>query len=253
MDGKRNKKPLTFILSSERTILPLALPTFSGIRDVVGIKAPGRQSGDPRGNSIKLSGTVPVPHRWCGHVVAMQGVSNQLYEDTNLVDFRHIIDYFALYNSSEPTGTAIRGVNICCYGEIKLHRTQLYVRVEMPETQPIRRVFQKETSPPSRSFLDASSEQPGRSIPDDGDGYWTRLWGWAPMYWNMDIGRVLVVRADNRDLYVDELRLIGYFTRDGVLNFTNRENIEKWGDIGSKPPLASRRSGEKLSAQFDRP
>lgn len=79
-------------------------------------------------------------------------------------------------------------------------------------------------------------------------------WGWAPFYWNIEIGNVLVVREDDSDLSVDELKLMCYFirqrlqpmfedasemssgsrTRQKVLNFIRRENMEKCKDDMNK-------------------
>jgi hypothetical protein len=75
-------------------------------------------------------------------------------------------------------------------------------------------------------------------------------WGWAPLYWNIDIGNVLVVYEDDSDLSVDELQLTCHFvrrklrpmfedsigaglvsrTKQEVLSFITRENMEKYKD-----------------------
>jgi len=38
-------------------------------------------------------------------------------------------------------------------------------------------------------------------------------WGWAPLYWNMDLGNVLAVREDDKDLTVSNVRMMCYFAR----------------------------------------
>ena len=79
--------------------------------------------------SVRISGT--VHYRWPGPIVAMRQLPTEFYEDITLAGFRHIIDYFVTYNSSEvreiinpqaalTTPRAIRGVKVCCYVEIKL-------------------------------------------------------------------------------------------------------------------------------------
>lgn len=37
--------------------------------------------------------------------------------------------------------------------------------------------------------------------------------GWAPLYWNMYLGNVLAIRADARDLAIDDVRMMCYFAR----------------------------------------
>jgi len=109
--------------------------------------------------SVKTSGT--VHHRWSGPIVAMRQLPIEFYEDITLADFRHIIDYFVTYNSSEvretinpqalrTTPRAIRGVKICCFGEIKLHGTEPYVPIEVPYVHPICGVYESAVSPISK-------------------------------------------------------------------------------------------------------
>lgn len=38
-------------------------------------------------------------------------------------------------------------------------------------------------------------------------------WGWAPPYWNTDLGNVLAVRIDDKDLAVDDVRVMCHFAR----------------------------------------
>jgi hypothetical protein len=83
--------------------------------------------------------------------------------------------------------------------------------------------------------------------------------GWAPLYWNTEIGNVLVIYDDKTDLLVEELRLMRYFvrrkfqpmfedamgmglvsrTKREVLKFITRENMEKFKEAeDSKGALA---------------
>ncbi|KIW47410.1 uncharacterized protein PV06_00107 [Exophiala oligosperma] len=205
------------------------------------------------------------------------------HEDITLDDFRHVIDYFVTYNKSETpeitapldhkcTGRTIRGVKICCYGENKLHGAEPYIPVEVEEMHPARSLLSvdRNISPiskllesPLRLWRFAESQTwvdtPGWNYNMSPEGnqdaallmtetdLGNEFWGWAPLSWNIDIGNVLVIRADGTDLYVDELRLMCYFirrklrpkfedalgmtsvlrTRSEVLNFINRENLEK--------------------------
>lgn len=38
-------------------------------------------------------------------------------------------------------------------------------------------------------------------------------WGWAPMYWNIDIGNVWAVRQDRQDLSVGDVAKMCHFAR----------------------------------------
>lgn len=42
-----------------------------------------------------------VPYEWCGPVVAMRGIWSELYEDITLADFRHALDYFLSYGTTD--------------------------------------------------------------------------------------------------------------------------------------------------------
>lgn len=235
--------------------------------------------------SVKTSGT--VPHKWCGPIVAMRKTCNEFYDDITLADFRHIIDYFVTYNTSEVREITnpqsyirrprvIRGVKICCYGEIKMHGTEPYVPVEVPKVHPICGKFGEgdispiskllgrplrlwkfpdiETwiDPPGWNYnLGADSNQDAAFLMMGADPQ-SENWGWAPLYWNNEIGNVLVVCDDDSDLSVDELRLMCHFvrrkllpmfedsmgaglvlrTKQEVLSFITRENMEKCrGDL----------------------
>ena len=42
-------------------------------------------------------------------------------------------------------------------------------------------------------------------------------WGFAPIYWNNDLGNVLVIREDEKDLSVDDLGAICRYVRKKLL------------------------------------
>jgi hypothetical protein len=230
--------------------------------------------------SVKTSGT--VHHRWSGPIVAMRQLPTEFYEDITLADFRHIINYFVTYNSTEvreiinpqaprTTPRTIRGVKICCYGEIKLHGTEPYVPIEVPYVHPICGVYESAVSPISKilgrrlrlwkfrdieTWLDPPGWDANLCADSNPDAAFLMMgadpkkddWGWAPLYWNTEIGNVLVIYDDKTDLLVEELRLMCYFvrrklqpmfedamgmglisrTKEEVLKFITRENMEKF-------------------------
>lgn len=188
-----------------------------------------------------------APHRWCGPIVALRETPSEFYEDITLADFRHIIDYVISYLTTEVResashlegrlSTRIRGVKICCYKEIKLHSSEPYVCVDVPRAHPTRLKYAKGTISPISKLLgmplrlwkypamDASNDPLGWGEDIAGENHQDAAflmmetdpekpdWGWAPLYWNMDLGNVLAIRADDEDLAVDDVRMMCYFSR----------------------------------------
>lgn len=99
---------------------------------------------------LESVGRIP-PHPWRGPIVAVREGPYELYEDITLGDFRHIIDHVVSYRTTEVresgshpadrVTTNIRGVKICCYGEIKLHGSEPYVSVDVPKAHPTRLLY----------------------------------------------------------------------------------------------------------------
>ncbi|KAI4860214.1 hypothetical protein F4820DRAFT_437501 [Hypoxylon rubiginosum] len=220
-------------------------------------------------------------HPWAGPIIAIRELPSEIYEDITLGDLRHVLDHVVSYNTTEVresdnrsqthSSTIARGVKICCYGEIKLHGSDPLVLVDVPRAHPTRLAYSEgDVSPISRLLgmpirlwkfpdLDRWLHPPGweenlcadsnqnaaflmmGADPDKPD------WGWAPLYWNIDLGNVLAVREDGRDLDLDDMRAMCYFarkklqpmmedamglglvrrTKREVLGFITRENMEK--------------------------
>ncbi len=195
--------------------------------------------------SVKTSGT--VHHRWSGPIVEMRKLSTEYYEDITLADFRHVIDYFVTYNSFEvreitspqvplSTPRAIRGVKICCYGEMKLHGTEPYVPIEVPYMNSIHRIHESDVSPISKvlgkslrlwkfpdvetwfdppgwnASLCASSNQDAAFLMMGAD-LGNDDWGWAPFHWDRDIGNAVAIFDDRTNIPVEYLSLMCYFVR----------------------------------------
>jgi hypothetical protein len=86
-------------------------------------------------------------------------------------------------------------------------------------------------------------------------------WGWAPMYWNSEIGNVWAIREDGQGLAVDDFAIMCHFARyrlqrmfgdvmesdslvnrQRVLDFIAWDNmVAHWGETGD---LESPGSGE---------
>lgn len=225
------------------------------------------------------SATGRLHHRWCGPMVALRETPYETYDDIALADFRHIIDYFVTYATTEVresshdanvgfSSSTIRGAKICCHGEIKLHGSQPHVSVDIPRNHSALLTGVVDTSPisdrlgmPLKLLKDPDIEPwldpPGwtdslgaTSNPDAAFlmmGTDNKSWGFAPSYWQFNLGNVFVIRADEKDLALDDLRVMCYFarrklqpmfedargigpvvrTRQSVLDFITWENLEK--------------------------
>jgi len=171
--------------------------------------------------------------------------------------------------------TAIRGVMISCYGERKLHGSDRFIAVDVPTHHPTRTVGKSGSiSPISRHLgmplrlykypdierwidipgwnrnLCPESNQDAAFLMMETDTK-SSSWGFAPLYWNTQLGNVLVVRDDGKDLDVDHLgaicrfvrkRLLPMFeesdgfgsvqrTRKEVLEFITADNLEKFKEM----------------------
>lgn len=198
--------------------------------------------------SVRASGAPRPPYAYNGPMVAMREVHPEDYADIQLSDFRHLMDYLITYASTDVresvpdlqyrAPTVVRGVKICCDGEIKLHASEPFVSIDVRRsTRTNLSSIQGESNSPISALLgiplnfwkDPSAEfhvnPPGwdatqwassnqnvafmmmRTNPSDPS------WGWAPLYWNHDIGNVWVVREDGQDLDVREVAMMCHFAR----------------------------------------
>ncbi|KAL7784097.1 hypothetical protein V8C37DRAFT_396383 [Trichoderma ceciliae] len=221
-----------------------------------------------------------IPHEWRGSIIAVRERPFECYEDIALADFRHIIDYMRSYDTTEvreSTGrpedrpsTSIRGVRICCHGEIKLHGSDPYVSVDVPKAawlmQGAISSISKMLGMPIMLWIDTDFEAwvdpPGwtdnmLAFSNQNAAFLmieTNLknsgWGWVLPPWNIGAGNVVAVRQDGKDLALDDIRLMCFFarrklqplfedavgcglvsrTKQEVLKFITRENMMKCKD-----------------------
>ncbi|KAI1141100.1 hypothetical protein F5Y05DRAFT_299180 [Hypoxylon sp. FL0543] len=258
-------------------------PRKEGYSVVLKIREAGLIDGSKVNESLLVClGTNGRPaHPWSGPIIAARQTADERYEDITLADFRHVLDQFVSYGSTEVresdtkqsthSPAVVRGVKICCYGEIKLHGSDPFVLVDVPRAHPTRLTFREgDTSPISRllgtpirlwKFTDLERwlDPPGWNFTFTADSNQnaaflmmgmdpkTDDWGWAPLYWNMELGNVLAVREDGKDLDREFFRTLCYFTKEKVqpmmedsmgaglisrtkqevLDFITKENLEK--------------------------
>ncbi|KAH6848436.1 hypothetical protein B0I37DRAFT_391940 [Chaetomium sp. MPI-CAGE-AT-0009] len=166
----------------------------------------------------------------------MRTTWSELYEDITLADFRHTLDYFLSYGTTDrkQSGnfsqgrppTAIRGVMISCYGERKLHGSERFVAVEcFPISRRLGVLLRLWKYPDIETWIDipgwnrticAESNQDAAFLMMETDTKGSH-WGFAPLYWNTDLGNVLVIREDEKDFSVNDLGAICRFVRKRLL------------------------------------
>ncbi|KAL4876938.1 hypothetical protein BJY04DRAFT_210300 [Aspergillus karnatakaensis] len=218
--------------------------------------------------SVKASCASITPHQYRGPMIALRGIHHEDYADITLANFRHLMDYLVSYRNhhvreSVPglqyhAPTAVRGVKICCHGEVKLHGSEPFVSVDVTPANQIS-LGSGSISPisvclgmPLRLWKDPDIEF--RHDPPGWNGGMTAdsnlnvaflmmetdttksQWGWAPAYWNSGIGNVWAVREDGRKLqrmfedviYSDS----SVVNRQKVLDYITREHmIDHWHEI----------------------
>lgn len=205
---------------------------------------------DGSSNNMSISTTVgqsgPLPHQYCGPMIAIRELIHESYADITLGDLRHLIDYIVSYssvniresipNQTHRAPTVKRGVKICCYGEVRLHGSEQFVSVDV--TRATRITLGDGAISPISSRLGMPLllwKYPDLEFAFDRAGWLettqpesnqnaaflmmdmnpsSTQWGWAPLYWNTEIGNVLVLREDGEDLSLNHLSMIANFARN---------------------------------------
>jgi hypothetical protein len=194
-----------------------------------------------RPNKSVASVTATQPgeyHDWRGLIIAHadlgQGLHSTGWKDFDMIDFRHVNDYFLSYAYTPPEAQAtvrrVKGVRINCLGDVKMLKRPRFEDIELPTTDVI---FTKhDTSDianrigipiltrrcaPDPKWADSKDPMFEHRSPfenqsatflhqccdpnDRGDFSNGFLgWGWCPMQWQNDVGSVVVVRKDKRTL-----------------------------------------------------
>lgn len=174
-----------------------------------------------------------APHTWKGPILALRkkglAADPLHYDHITMSDLREVVDYFLTYGdeavgrTDQTKRTKVKGVRISCEADQTVFRAKKYISVQVPREHP---VF---TQPTPSCGISKLVELPVlvRKYPADkawakdesisGTGYSNQAatflhlntdpnsrllmgWGWAPMQWQNNVGSVLVVRADGKDL-----------------------------------------------------
>ena len=183
-------------------------------------------------------------HEWRGPILAMKetglGTDTRFFLDVDMQDYRDVVDYFISYRPDElededgrvrnqnhnGKGEKVRGVKIHCEGDQRQYGFAKFAAVDVPAGHP---VFSKAIVPISRLIdmpLHSWQYPPDQiwkkkpnahtNVPatvlhrntgiDSGDS-----WGSIPKKWQNDVGSVLVVRRDGRDLSVQRIEALCHF------------------------------------------
>lgn len=180
-------------------------------------------------------------HNWRGPLVLLRisgiGVDAGLYEDITLADFRSAVDYLITYNNhvsehlpgfQNSPGPNVKGVKICCHGDRKLFGLKPYTAAEVPDEHQI--YLSTEVNqisallgfplltrqcPPHQAWKDDETmfPDPHENVPAtflhmDALDPKSPSFGWAPMKWQSNVGTVLVVREDGKDLTPNQMEAI---------------------------------------------
>lgn len=195
--------------------------------------------------SVRASCASTLSHEYRGPMIALRELPHEDYADITLADFRHILDYLTSYRNkhireSVPgrlhhAPTTVRGVKICCHGEIELHGSDPFVSVDITRANRIS-LGRGSISPisvslgtPIRLWKDPDTEffydPPGWEGGMTADSNYNVPflmtetdsskddWGWVPMYWINEIGNVWTVREDGQDLAVKDVAMMCHFAR----------------------------------------
>ncbi|KAJ5764911.1 hypothetical protein N7520_004470 [Penicillium odoratum] len=195
--------------------------------------------------SVRASCTSTTPHAYRGPMIALQEIPQEDYADITLGDFRHLMDYLRSYQNTHiresvpdlqhRAPTTVRGVKICCHGEVKLHGSVPFVSVDIARANkislgsgsispitvclgmPIRLWKEPDsefrTDPPGWEGGMGADSNPNVAFLMMETNTFKDEWGWAPMYWNSEIGNVWAAREDGQDLAVNDMAMMCHFAR----------------------------------------
>ncbi|KAI0441739.1 hypothetical protein F4803DRAFT_521955 [Xylaria telfairii] len=198
------------------------------------------------GSIAAIVNTMPGSHHdWRGPIIAYGQVGPRLdpYEcrDINMIDFRHVADYFVSYGSGlassmqivlPPNVRKVKGVRINCFGDRKMLNKPKFEEIELSTRDPIFTehdtsdiatriglpIFTKRCFPhPNWASIQDSALFGHESPYNNQDATYLHLccdpraecdllrgifgWGWASKQWQTGAGSAIVVRQDKKPLF----------------------------------------------------
>jgi hypothetical protein len=194
----------------------------------------------PNKSIAAITATQPGTYQeWRGPIVAYaragQGLDPPACKDLDMIDFRHVADYFLSYGYTPPKAQAnverVKGVRINCLGDVKMLKRPPFEAIELPTTDPI---FTKhDTSdiadriglpiltrrcPPDPKWANNSKDPMFEHNSPSNNQNATFLhqccgpsaqfdpstgslgWGWCSVPWQSDVGSAIAVRKDRKPL-----------------------------------------------------
>ncbi|KAK8241435.1 hypothetical protein IWZ00DRAFT_70361 [Phyllosticta capitalensis] len=204
-----------------------------------------------------ITNTSTTPY-WCGPIVALGCKGFEYYSstekmrDVNLSDFRHLVDYFDLWDKggsehqqSTKDKDMVSGVRINCLGDFQVCKRPKFEPVEVSLSDTVfcgntgidrwtsdiadrigLPVFTRKYSPDAR-WAEQKSALDGSSYENNQEATFLHLnckdrpgdfmgWGWVPMDWQSGSGSVLVVRQDKKPLHPWHLEALSEYCVDQV-------------------------------------
>lgn len=187
--------------------------------------------GSPPNRSVaSITASHRVPHPWRGPFVAYGkvglGYDQIRCRDLDMVDFRHVADYFLSYGSTPApsafslAAASAQGVRINCAGDQEVFHRPQFEAVEIADSDPILSI-ERETSDiaqqiglpiftrrlqhnPIWVMKETSTNNQAATFLHlccDPNAESSILgWGWAPLQWQNDVGSVLVMRQDKKPI-----------------------------------------------------
>ena len=197
-------------------------------------------------------------HDWRGPIVAYakRGPSFDppACKDFDMVDFRHVTDYFLSYGNIAPEAEAkaeagverVKGVRINCLGDVKMLNRPHFEAVELPSTDPIftthatsdiadriglpiltRRcpldpkwansqdaMFEKESPTDNQDATFLHQCCDPRATSDLSLG--SLGWGWCSIQWQNNVGSAIAVRKDRKPLHPIHMEALAGYCRNEV-------------------------------------
>ena len=196
--------------------------------------------------SLGSSGTTSCNWQGLGIILQKRGISSDpgFYGDISLADYWHILDYFLSYRDDhvkeiekglqiDKSHHTISGIKVTCFSMQKLNKAGPFVHVSVGPTHVVCGASFPECE---ISLISCSVGLPVRvwKMPSNDewihhpDWYFSMYsdsnptacklfmnpnidspwWGWVPLCWQCGIGDVLLIRADDNDLSVDDAELL---------------------------------------------
>lgn len=190
-----------------------------------------------------------LAHDWRGPavVLAKRGISPDppFYGDVDISDFRDVADYFTTYGDNSVAESSedgkrdemkVTGVRINCDADMKVFGKKKFVAVDVPREHPVflgvpcgisKRVGQPvlvRKCPPDRAWKDDNNANLSNQAAtflhlnddpnhDDSHGIKNGVLGWglASMQWQNDVGSVIVVSSEGKDLLRSDIEVLCHF------------------------------------------